>query len=331
MTAPLDTLRTVAGTWFEQRNGGTAKDLGLPDWPAFLDRVFPQRWPDVPISPLSSGGSPIQLSVDTARPDELRLVIELSSFLSNDPDAIVTCIGHAAPDQARMLSGVMRLAGGVPRLGIGLRINRNQVSWKVYAGSDSPGDFWRWIHSFRTSGLLPRDRAQPAIALCERIAASAVMRGCSFVGVKDELRVNNVYYRSLAPYRQADVAALLKTANLSTAAPALVAMAAALGFSEGTGRGCFGYMVGLRPDGGVDNLKVEFWSIPWLEGHQLSLTPLERLGISGLEPAALLGRVIAEAGPCERPAAPEVVSFRSSALLPSSVVTYFALPRDGNI
>ena len=60
----------------------------MADRQAFLDRVFPQRWPDVPISPLSSGGSPIQLSVDTARPDELRLVIELSSFLSNDPDAI---------------------------------------------------------------------------------------------------------------------------------------------------------------------------------------------------------------------------------------------------
>jgi len=317
--------------WLAQVDGGTAKDFGLHDWPRCLEMVFPRQWRDVPLSTLSSDGSPIQLSVDTARPDELRLVIELSSFLAYDSDAIVTLISTLPPDQAHMLSEVMRLVGvTVPRVGLGLRINKKHVCWKVYVGSESPVDFWPLIHSFRRSGLLPHDREQPAIALCEQIARSAVMRGCSFTLVNDELRVNSIYYRSLVPYHRANVVALLKAANLSESTLALVTMAEALGFFEGAGRGCFGYMVGLRPDGGLDNLKVEFWKIPWLETHRLSLTPLEHLHIRGLKSAELLGQIIEGVRQFEHAVAPEVISSRSTAAS-SSVVTYFTLPRDGHI
>ena len=331
MTTPLDMLRSVVDSWLGKQDGRSTKDHSLQDWPTFLERVFPRQWPDVPLSPLSSNGSPIQLSVDTARPNELRLVIELSSFLAGDPHAIATLMGQLPPDQVRMLSEVMRLVGGaVPRFGIGLRIHKKRVCWKTYVGSESPGDFRPWIDSFQRNGMLPHDRARPSIALCEQIARSAIMRGLSFTFVNDKLHVSSIYYRSLVPYHQADVIALFRTANLCEASLTPVAMADALGFCEGTGRGCFGYMVGLRPDGGVDNLKVEFWKIPWLEGHQLSLAPLEHLGITGLKSAELLGRTIGDVRESEYAVTPEVISSRSTAPMSSSVAVYFALPRDGH-
>jgi hypothetical protein len=229
-----------------------------------------------------------------------------------------------------MVNRIGQLVGTpISRLGAGIRLHRNHVSWKVYIGSDTPADFVPWIRSFQRQGLLSRDRDQQSIALCEHLARSAVMRGCSFaVGANDTLYLSSIYYRSLLPYRRIGVVELLHTASLTASTPMAISLADALGFVDGTGRGCFGYMIGLRPDGSVDNLKIEFGRIPWHEAHELSLESLRRVGVAALASTELLGQTMGEIYQGKHAVNPEVISWRGAADGSASIVTYFPLPRD---
>jgi hypothetical protein len=328
MAGPLHTLHQIVDRWLAQVGQESERDAAST-MAARLDRLFPERWQDLPPSPLSSSGSPIQLSVDTARRNELRVVIELSWLLADERHGIAMLAEHLPADQARMLTRVGDLLGArVPRLGLGLRLDDRDIAWKVYVGSDAPGDFIPWIRSFYRNGLLSDERDRTSLGLCAHIAKSAVMRGCSLTGdARGALFVSGIYYRSLLPYRRMTLIELLRRANVAQAAPTAVSVADGLGFADGTGKGCFGYMIAISPNGGVDNLKVEFSRIPWRNGHDLSLESLRQLDVKGLASAEVLGQAITAICNCKDAVAPEVVSWRGDADGRASIVTYFPLPR----
>jgi hypothetical protein len=328
MSAPLTTLQRVVDRWATNIGETGASDTTSQMF-CRLERLFPKRWEDVYVPHLPADVSPIQLSLDTARPAEFRMVIELSGLVTNERNAFAVLADVLPSDQAPMLERLGHLVGAhIPRFGVGLRLRGGEVACKGYIGSDSPADFAPWIRAFMENKLIPGDRDHGALRLCKHIAKSSMMRGCSFTaGTNGTPVINAMYYLSLIPYRRASAIEIFRLVDVASGPPTVSSVADALGFSDGAGQGCFGHTVSIRSDGSVDNLKVEFSRIPREVHHELTLEALQDLGVDNLGSIAMLRKTIEAACGLDETLRPEVVSWRGSANGSASIVTYFALPR----
>lgn len=331
VSIPLQALSCVIDRWATHLGEKLASDAVSRKFEV-LDRLFPEQWKDIPFSHLSSNGSPIQLSVDSARPDELRIVIELSWLLTSKYASISDLAAVLPTDEGQLLTQLGQCVyGRVPRCGVGLRLRDGEFTSKIYIGSDSSTDFVPWVRSLSTHGLLPPDCDRGALRLCKHIAKSSIMRGCSFArSSSGELVICSVNYRSLRPFHHLSAAHIIHLAGIKDSSPTGISLANAVGFADGEGKGCFGHSVGIGYDGSVHDLKIEFCAIPWREGHRLSLLPLHQLNAEGVSSVEQLQRTIMASSCSEGIVSPEVVSWRGSTSRLASIVAYFALPRSAH-
>lgn len=294
-----------------------------------IDLLVPGRWGKVPFrSPLSSDGSPIQVSIDSAAPSQLRFVFDpmnqgLSGWSLIDLLNRIFSFGNR-----QILTKIVESKGvAIPYFSLGLPIKKASSHAKFYMGKITPvgtmlGIFERLVRA----GILPAQSFALLQSFDSLWRLDARAHGISFSVNNGVIGKINVYFRVFQPYTQQVLENLLGAISMSDLAEQVEKIGLVMGLdAPAIYRGYFGATLILEPNAGVSGLKIEHGrTIQSGPDERWAATVKENTGLD-VEPSARLEAIISKAcGTC--PKGPEGLSVRILKSGQISLVSYFTLP-----